>query len=115
MEAAFPTIASYLIQLPLFLVWLAGLILAVVFWKRHPRVSLLAVIALAGFLLVTAANIFLNLWLGLGLDRLGLSPAQIGLVYLVRNIVDGLLAAGLWGLVLAAIFAWRKQPQPPAA
>ncbi len=45
------TVLSLAGQLPLFLVWLVGMIMAIVRWGRHPRVSgfvLIAVFAAAG-------------------------------------------------------------------
>jgi hypothetical protein len=50
--------ATLLPQIPVFLVWLVAIILALVFWKRHPTVSLLVVIALFVFLVLSAADTF---------------------------------------------------------
>ena len=38
-------------RLPMFLVVLAGVIFLIVRWKRHPRVSLMTIIALALYLI----------------------------------------------------------------
>jgi len=38
-----------LLQAPIYLIWLAAIVLAAVTWRRHPRVSLLAIAGLALF------------------------------------------------------------------
>ena len=43
------TLSILLAQLPIFLVWLIGIILSFFYWKRHPKVSLFALIAFLGF------------------------------------------------------------------
>jgi hypothetical protein len=48
-------ITPLLYRLPLFLLWLIGTVIAIIRWKRHPRVSLLAII---GFLVLSFSTFF---------------------------------------------------------
>ncbi len=114
MDKFLPTLTSLLIQLPLFLVWLVAWILALVFWRRHPKVSLLTVRALTGFLILSVVSTYLNLWLPLDLRDRGMSVSQIGVFLSVKGIVITLIETGLWTLIVIALFGWRKKKENPA-
>ena len=87
---------AFLTQTPVYLVWLVGVILAIVNWKKHPSVSLVALIAFV--LLFVLALVSL-----LSAVRTGVNGMRPGLALL-----EALIRAGAWGLVLAAVFGWRK-------
>jgi hypothetical protein len=89
-------LAAVLTQLPVYLVWLVGLILSLAGWKKHPSVSL---VALIGFVIL----FLLALVTQLTTPRYGVNWSQAGIAFL-----EALIRAGAWGLVLAAIFGWRK-------
>ena len=89
-------IAAILTQAPIYLVWLVGVILALANWKKHPSVSLAALI---GFVIL----VLLALFTQLTTVRHGVNWSQAGIAFL-----EALIRAGAWGLVLAAIFGWRK-------
>jgi hypothetical protein len=113
MNQILPSLMAYLVQVPVILVWLTGIVLAIVFWKRQPRVALLAVIAFAGFLVMNVINTYLNLWLPLTLQRQGMQLSMIATLQTVRGILSSLASAALWALIVAAIFGWRKENQAP--
>ena len=102
-----PTLASLLIQSPILLVWLAGFILALVYWRRHPRASLFTVIALVIFLVETLVDTYLNLWLPLMLSERGMGAVQLGQIYMIKGILTAIIGAVAWGLIVAAIFSGR--------
>ena len=45
-------LSSILPRIPLYLVWIAAIIIAIVNWQKNPKVSLLTLIAVAGLLVV---------------------------------------------------------------
>src|SRR5262249_40614246 len=106
-------LSLYLIQLPLYGVYLVGLILALARWRRHPTVSLLAAAAFAIFLLKAPFFTFLRAWLPLYLreDR-GVNFETVGWALSAVNGIDLLLSAAAWVLLLFALFGWRTPPQP---
>lgn len=110
---AFSAVSSCLPQLPLILVWLVGIVLAVTRWQRHPKVSMLALIALILTLLETIVSNFLSIWLPIMLTEQGTSATQIGTIFGVWRFIASLVGAVIWGLVLAAIFRWRDELIPP--
>lgn len=107
-DTILPTLVSYLMQLPIFLVWLVGFVLAFVYWGRYPRVSLLTLIGLTIFLIETLANTYLSLWLPIMLSQRGITTAQIGVILTGKGIVTALVDAIGWGLIVAAIFSGRR-------
>ncbi len=78
-------INSLLMQVPVFLVWLVGLVLALVRWKRHPKVSLLTCIAFVMFFAEIPFFFYLNFYL----DWKMLVPiSSLELVSIVINIIE---------------------------
>ena len=89
-------LVAILTQSPVYLVWLVGLILALATWKKHPSVSLVALISFV-ILFVLALAIQLTT------THHGVNWNLAGIAFF-----EALIRAGAWSLVLAAIFAWRK-------
>ena len=104
-----PTLTSIAVQLPVLLMWLVGVVLAVVHWRRHPKVSLLFLIAT----LTLFVRLVAGTWVGIGLVRIlrqgGMGITNAGLVQLGSRAFLSLMGAVAWGLLLAAVFGWRKQ------
>jgi hypothetical protein len=87
---------AILTQTPVYLVWFVGMILAIVGWKKHPSVSLVALIAFVILFLLALATQLVT-------AHHGVNWSQTGIAFL-----EALIRAGAWSLVLAAIFGWRK-------
>lgn len=115
-----------LVQSPLILVWLAGGVLALIFWKRNSRVSLLLlaglIIALGAMLLDGYARVYLVHYLirqDIGNPIIDGWRSAFTLTTWVRG-VQFLIAAMYavsWGFALGAVFGWRsavRAPQPAA-
>ena len=51
MERVTAELTNYLIQLPVILVGLAGIVLSLVFWRCHPMVSILTIISIVVLLM----------------------------------------------------------------
>jgi hypothetical protein len=89
-------IAAILTQAPVYLVWLVGIILALANWKKHPSVSLVALIGFVVLVLLALGTQIITV-------HHGVNWTQVGVAFL-----EALIRAGAWGLVLAAVFGWRK-------
>ena len=96
---------------PLILVLLAGLLFAIVRWKRHPRVSLLATIGLGFYLVeifvVAAAYYFLPALL----ERAGFS--QSSNPFTVIQVVDDIIYSAVLILLIAAALSQRSSKPVP--
>jgi len=98
-------------SLPMLLVYGAGAVLAIVFWKRCPRACLLALIAC---LVLIAGSLFSNVastWLfWVAVRRYGWSSKVYTAASTVISIAGTVIHAGGIGLLLAAVFAGRPRP-----
>jgi hypothetical protein len=99
----------------LIIVWVIGIALALTRWRRHPRVSLFALIA---FVLMIV-NRFLYLALPPMIRHYSWTEDYVESIYLVVDISNILVNTAVWALVICAIFGWRNQRQkeslfPPA-
>lgn len=91
----------------LLLVLLGGIVLAIVRWKRHPRVSLMTTIALVLYLIESFAFAFLVHYLPRFFDTLHLSANNISTLDSVLQLVDDFAFAAVLILLVAAAFSQR--------
>jgi hypothetical protein len=95
--------------LPFVAVWVVGIVLALVTWKRHPQASALATAGFAIFLLEAVAGVVLLAVL--------MRPQDVSFEARMRLLTLTGYARGAvrlvgWGLILAALFLRRPQPGP---
>ncbi len=110
----FPAIAANILpHLPLYLVWIAAIIVAIVSWRKNPRVSLFTVIGVAGILIINLVGTIVSVSMPITLQRQGFSGMRISTTVTIWNIASSVLTAGCWGLIVAAIFGWRKSAMIP--
>lgn len=102
-----PALGNILIQIPVYLVWIAGLIIAVVTWRKHSRASLLAVIGIGMFFIQALLGNILTPWLQQTLARQGVPMRTMRLVLLGRGLLTSLVMMVAWGFLIAAIFLPR--------
>jgi hypothetical protein len=105
-----PFFTNIVTQLPVFLVWIIGIILALAYWKRAPRPATYTLIAIAIFIVAAFLAVIINSNLLLGLHARGMPIGQLSLILGGLNIFISLIRALGWGLILAAIFTARPQP-----
>lgn len=102
---------SLLNQFPLFAVWIIGLIFTIVLWKKHPKVSLLVFISVLGFLALSIADTYLNIWLPTLVSDRGLSLAKVGSLYTLKSHIFSFAAAIFWAILGTAVFGWRNKTE----
>ena len=101
-------------QLPQLLVYSLGIILAVVFWSRHPTVSLLCLLAFGAFLASQMIGSGAQFMLFYSADR-NMSPEQIGTMMSIVSLVRITIGSTAWALLLIAMFGWRSGRDKKAA
>lgn len=105
-----PAVRAYLVQLPLYAVWLVGIILCMKRWERHPGVSLVAMIAFSLLFFESLVGTLVSYSLpSILAEREGMNSADIGPILHLVWFGLTLVHAGLWGVVIAAIFGWRNE------
>jgi hypothetical protein len=93
-------------QLPQMIIWLVGVGLALMHRERVPRRARLALIAFTGFLILAVAAAFINSYFTFML--MGSGPTQVAAALAASNIVLAIISAGLWILLLMALFGGEK-------
>ena len=94
---------------PLLLVNAVGFVLAVVYWKRHPRASVLLVIGLGVLIVVPVVDIIVST---LGYPWLFGSARSVTIrtVLPVIRVFWSILTAAGHGLIIWAVLADRRKP-----
>lgn len=98
-------------QFPVTAVWIIGLILCLVFWRRHPKVSLLALVAIIGFLVNLLIDAYLNIKIPMLVNDSGFSTARFNFMLTMKSNISSLVSAVLWILIGVAIFGWRSKTE----
>ncbi len=106
MNIAVFNLLAFAAQAPLYIVWLIGIVLALVRWRHHPRASLLMVIALALAVADQIGGILVNLFLPSLVGQL-LPIGSMGMFLTAVSGLRSLLSAVVFGLLLAAVFVER--------
>ncbi len=96
-------------QAPMLLIWIIGIVLSIIFWRKHPAVSALALIAMGGLIILDIINTYLSFRLpSLILER-SWSLSSTGFVFAFSKMVSPILRAIFWVLLITSIFGWRNK------
>jgi hypothetical protein len=100
-------VESLVLMSPGFLVDLVGVILALVWWRRHPRVSLLVLLGIGLGVLTAVGGSFMVVWLPDHLRQRGWTFEETLPLYSLMALTGNALRAVAFALILIAIFADR--------
>lgn len=103
------TIGAYLTQLPVYLVWIGGMLMAVVNWRRNPRAAQLTLVALFIFFMTSIGGTAISTWLPLTLHARGMAAQQMGIVSAIINTIRAIFNALAFGILFAVIFSWQGE------
>jgi hypothetical protein len=100
--------------LPYFAIWLIGATVAVVRWRRHPRVSLLALCAFGLFALESLLGLAAHYWLLRSIKSTGMGTIQdeVNFYLMIFRVIHVAIYATAWVLLLMALFGGRNTPRP---
>jgi hypothetical protein len=121
MNVLMPALSSIVMSMPLILIWVIGIVLALSRWRRHPRVSLFAIIAFSVFIVsVIVVSILTARATTAMMSSPNLSVNETIPVLGIIVIIQQLISAVAWAFILGAIFGWRDHREkknyfPPAA
>jgi hypothetical protein len=101
-------VESLVLMSPVLVVDLVGVSLALVWWRRHPRVSLLTLLAIGLLVSVAVGGSFVFAWLPDHLQQRGWKFEEIIVLYPVMALIRNALGAMAYALLLGAIFAGRS-------
>ena len=101
-------IVSILVQSPLYLVWLAGLVYSLLQLGKHPKAAVLALVGIVIVMLNGLLSSVVSLWLPQSLMESGSSVEGMTTVLTAVGIGRSLLGALGWALVIVAIYRGRS-------
>lgn len=105
---------SQVTHLPFLLVLVVGIVLSIVRWSAHPKVSMLSLVAFAMMLIRVIARMGYLFWLIGGQDS-GMPAYQTHRVLTWINLSLSLFDLVGWVLLLIALFGWRTSEDPTDA
>jgi hypothetical protein len=101
--------------IPIYAIWLVGIVVALARWSSHPRVSAIIAASLASMLVLGVGLRFGTAMILNGTRGAGQSTASVGVYLGILALVASLLRAGAWAAVLIALFGWRDRSTVVAA
>ena len=107
MEAIWFWLGLILRRAPLLLVIIAGIVFAIVRWRRHPLVSAITVIALVIYLFESLALTAFNRWLPGLFELAKVDPRNFGRAYVMVFFLEDFIFAAVLILLVAAAFTGR--------
>lgn len=102
-------LGNYLVQFPLVIVWIAGIAVSLKYWKRYPKVSRLTLIAILILFGESMIDAYLNQQLPTIFQQHKLDTRQILYIYFIKDLIQSLLIAAAWVLLIVAMFHWRSK------
>jgi hypothetical protein len=98
-----------LYQSPLLLVYLVGLIVAMVMFSRCPRAAMLTIIGTGTLLFVAIGMVVLQTYLISARNTGGgITMQNYSTIIMTSNVIANILRAIAMGLIIAAVFVGRK-------
>ena len=96
-----------LVRLPLFLLWLVGIVLAISRWRDHPRVSIAVVSGIAILSIAACTSLLFTMSTPRLVSSFSENFTLLKFIFFLRRISPFIEFAG-WILVLVAIFSGRR-------
>ena len=100
-------------RIPMLLIVLLGIVVAIARWKRHPRASLITVLALALYLFEDFFVLMLRYAMPSLANAVQIPPNAIRTVFTVIGLLDYLSLAIVTVLLVGAAFTGRKAADRP--
>lgn len=95
-------------NIPLYIIWIAGIVLAINLRRRDGRIAVFAASGLMLFIAQSLCGAIANTSLQFWMRDASFSAANIGLMFSALSVVNACVAGGAWVLILLAIFTGRS-------
>lgn len=113
MESGFQQLMIYVPIIPLIVAYLVGIILAISWWPRHPRVSLLILVACLIGLFNSLALTWVSVYFPMRLrEEHGWTHEEVGIFYTILAFVRSALGTLAIVFLVIAALGWRSTPSP---
>lgn len=92
---------------PLLLVYIVGIVLSIVFWRKHPQLSMLTLIAFSIFAFSSLCNGLGQIYVTSSIRSGDLRVTDVSTFYLIWGILQTVAGIAAWVLLLIALFRVR--------
>jgi xanthosine utilization system XapX-like protein len=106
-----PALMQLLWQAPVLIVYLIGLILALIFLSRCPTPSVLVLVAIVVLLLMTGIHPFVTQYFFHASNKMGWSHEKLSWILSAIGLTSSFFHAAALGLLIAAAFLQRRVPR----
>ena len=100
-----PLLAVLIFQIPFAIIYVVGIILSIVRWRQHPRVSMLCLLAFISFLSTILIHSGMQIFL---MASVGREIPSSTTVLFILGLLNSVLSVLGWVLLIPAIFGWRS-------
>lgn len=107
-----PFLTQLLGQAPVLLVYVIGIVIAMVNWSRYPKPALLTFLSMALFLITSVLQSFTFVSIVHARTDFAWSASTMAAVLSVNGLMGSLFRAVAFGFLLAAVFVSRSQATP---
>ena len=107
MEYLGPSLGILINSAPKYLALLTGIVIALVKWRDHPQVSMLALVGLGLGLLIGIVGAMVSVWLPIELQHAGKTIEEVGITMGLVGLARATAEAVSLALVITAIFIGR--------
>lgn len=114
MEVIISVLTGLLTSVPLYLLWLVGIVLALVRMREHPNRYRLVAISLAIMLVVSVVITGFNLSIPFVMQQYARTFEEMSNTLMVVNIIGQIVTCVAWVLLLVALFARDAKAAVPA-
>jgi len=104
MQEIMPFLTNLLAQVPLYIVWVVGIVLAVSRWSKQPKVSLYCLIAFGLLFFQSLLGTFLNIWL-----TTRHSMDNLSTLFMIKGFFHQIVFIIAFIFILLAIFSSREK------
>ncbi|NUM81612.1 hypothetical protein HUU42_12475 [bacterium] len=107
MDNLFSTASYIATLLPIFIVWIVGVVMCFTYWNTYRKAAMLTLIAIV----IEAANALigvLNVWIPTIMTEMGWTYQQLGTFFAIKGFFHAILNAVAWVLILIAVFKARN-------
>jgi hypothetical protein len=95
-------------SIPLWLAYLAGIVISFYHWRRHPKIARLTLAAFVMFALNALIGILLNYFINFKIRSGGWELRTVTTVSAISSVITSLMGAVGFALLLIAIFSQRS-------
>jgi hypothetical protein len=104
--------SNLLFDIPFWILWFIGIVVAIIRWRHHPAASILGIVSFLLFFASTVIGGYATFNAPFFISPLGTPLTTLRLFEFGRIFISAATAFVGWILLIIALFAWRRSAKP---